>query len=298
MTIPVLRPAPTATGRRLHAAGFTLIELLVVVAIISILAAMLLPALGKARRTALRISCLSQMKQNGLANLSYAGDSEEALPGAEEDSQSGWSFMALRQTAPGTMNTGAPALAAPMGLGLLAQRKYLSDSATFWCPGRDAGRTNVYDFGQANTFYGKTTWDTWAKSGTVGQVHTAYLQVVTNRVVVYRGNPSYNYYYDYGPWGKLTSSDPQKVMSMDFPYTHQGQLVGASSTHHGFGANYLLFDGSGQFIADQSDALELSQNASDSPSRTQLSYVMQTFLGWTSTQFDKEFPVIGKTYFP
>lgn len=57
--------------------GFTLIELLVVIAIIAILAAILFPVFARAREQARKTSCLSNMKQIGLAALMYAGDYDE-----------------------------------------------------------------------------------------------------------------------------------------------------------------------------------------------------------------------------
>lgn len=60
--------------------GFTLIELLVVIAIIAILAAILFPVFAQAREKSRQISCLSNMKQTGLAFMQYLQDYDERFP--------------------------------------------------------------------------------------------------------------------------------------------------------------------------------------------------------------------------
>jgi prepilin-type N-terminal cleavage/methylation domain-containing protein/prepilin-type processing-associated H-X9-DG protein len=73
-------PTPVRSCARL---AFTLIELLVVLAIIAVLAALLLPSIGRAQRQAKNVACLSNLRQLGIAVRTYAEDRESVLPRAE-----------------------------------------------------------------------------------------------------------------------------------------------------------------------------------------------------------------------
>src|SRR5436190_8149617 len=72
--------------------GFTLIELLVVVAALALLAALLFPVLAQARHAARRSTCLSNLKQLGVAFMLYASDYDETLPeaGGSTASEAAW----------------------------------------------------------------------------------------------------------------------------------------------------------------------------------------------------------------
>ena len=216
--------------------AFTLIELLVVIAIIAILAALLLPALARAKAKAQATKCLSNVRQIGLALVLYTGDNNDKFPRTHT-----WNWPSELKDpyqAPGITSNWAQAIAPYLG------NAVATNARVFICPTTERfGRLNGANgwFGTDQRFQG------YMMNGYLGWVRTVQLnEVQQTSVTVMVGDGPVNTNsnnYELGPDGQPATGGMYDWADDFFAWRYITNIQPERQSPHSQGLNINYVDG-------------------------------------------------------